>query len=463
MAFETPTLDEAHDFAIALHRALLPELDVSEFSHNWKWTRAQAGGTYGNHAHVNAVKNDVMPDTATRDTADRWGGIRGVKRKTASPARKASALRCSGTPGTPVPDLTPLTHVPSGLQFRTVGGSVVGPLGNVDVGVVAIDVGSRTRLNAGEVLTLQTPIAGLSDDAELQRALDEGGDDAELDSDYVPRYLQRWKNPPLGGTQSDFVKFATDQDGIATAFCYPLRAGLGTVDVAPLHAGSGVFRVLTPTELTTLFAVMDAKRPVAMKAFRLLAVVPQTVNVHATIVDDGSIASAFDWDDTDPPICLAWNPATRVMQFPAGTRPAAMQANDRLTISDGATGKERVIESLSGADAVVLVADGPGDVPTPGASTIFAGGPLIEPARRAVQALFDSLGTANPDANRYGPWEGNLRPNAIGRSIASVPGVLDLGALITPSSTVVASDLAFPNDGMIGLLIAGQILLRRAH
>jgi len=462
MAFETPTLDEAHAFSIALCRALLPELDVSELSHNWKWLRTQAGGTYGNFAHTNAVKNDVMPDTATGDTADRWGGIRGVKRKTASPARKASALRFSGTPGTPVPDTTPLTHLPSGLQFRVVGGRLIGPLGNVDVGVVAIDVGARTRLNAGEVLTLQTPIAGLSDEAELQLALDEGGDDAELDGEYVPRYLQRWKNPPLGGTQSDFQKFATDQEGIAAAFAYPLRAGLGTVDVAALHAGSGAFRVLTTAELASLFAAMNAKRPIAMKGFRLLTVVPQAVDVHATLVDDGSLASAFDWDDTTPPICVAWDPATRVLQL-AGGRPATLQANGRLTISDGATGKERVVESLIGADAVALAADGAGDVPTPGASVIFSGGPLVEPARRAVQALFDSLGTANPDAHRYGPWEGNLRPSAIGRAIASVPGVLDLGTLTTPAATVVASDPLFPNDSTIGLLIAGRILIRKAH
>ncbi len=279
----------------------------------------------------------------------------------------------------------------------------------------------------------------------------------------MPRYLQRWKNPPLGGTQSDFQKFATDQEDIAAAFCYPLRAGLGTVDVAALHAGSGAFRVLTAAELAALFAVMSTKRPVAMKAFRLLTVVPQPVNVQATLVDDGSIASAFDWDDASPPTCLAWNAATRVLQLSGGTRPATMQANDRITISDGATGRERVIDSLVGPDAIMLVADSAADVPTPGVSTIFAGGPLVEPARRAVQALFDSLGTANPDARRYGPWEGNLRPSAIGRAITGVPGVLDLGSLIAPSATVVASDQPFPNDGTIGLLIAGRVLIRKAH
>ncbi len=468
MAFETPTLDESHAFAIALTRALLPDLDVSEFSHNWKWLLTQSGGVFGNHAHTNAVKNDVMPDTATSDTADRWGNIRGVKRKTASPASKAAALRFSGTATTPVPDATPLTHLPSGLQFRTVGAGVVGSLGNVDVGVISIDLGSKTRLNAGEVLTLQTPIAGLQDDAELQLALDQGGDDAELDGSYVPRYIERFKNPPLGGTQSDFQKIATDSTdtgggGFASAFCYPVRAGFGTVDVAALNAGSGLFRIPTAPQIAALLAVYAVRRPVAMKTLRVLTVVSQAVNVEATVVDDGSIASAFDWDDTTPPTCLAFNAGTRVLQFSAA-RPATMQANDRITISNGATGKERVIESLLSTDSVVLVADGAGDVPTAGASTIYSGGPLVQPARLALQALFDSLGTANPDTNRYGPWEGNLRPNAIGRAITTVPGVIDLGVLVTPVATVVANDpIRNPTDTTIGLLIAGRLLVRNAH
>jgi hypothetical protein len=125
-----------------------------------------------------------------------------------------------------------------------------------------------------------------------------------------------------------------------------------------------------------------------------------------------------------------------------------------------------VIESLSSTDSFVLVADGAGDVPTAGVSTVYSGGPLVQPARLALQALFDSLGTANPDTVRYGPWEGNLRPNAIGRAITGVPGVLDIGTggLIAPASTVVASDpVSNPIDSTIGLLIAGRLLVRKAH
>src|SRR5262245_31215147 len=141
MVFEPTSLDDQHAFAIALYRALLPELDVSDFSHNWKWTRTQAGTTFGNQAHINEVKNDVMPDSATGDTADRVGNLRGVVRNTASPARKASALRFTGTPPTQIPDATPLTHIPSGLRYRTVGATAIGSQGTVDASVIALDVG----------------------------------------------------------------------------------------------------------------------------------------------------------------------------------------------------------------------------------------------------------------------------------------------------------------------------------
>jgi uncharacterized phage protein gp47/JayE len=469
MAFQPLTVDESHALAINFLRRLLPDIDVSEESLPWAILGAVAGAVGGNFAHNAAAQNDTMPDTATRDMADRWGNFRGVLRKGASPASKPNALRFVGIPNTPIPDATKLVHRPSQLQFRTVGPTAIGAGASVDVSVIAIDVGSKTRLAAGEVLSLQESIPGVQDDAELQLPLDQGGDDAEEDDDYVPRYLQRWKNPPLGGTASDFVKVATDAPekgggGMAAAYCYPNRMGFGSVDLAPLHAGSGQFRVLAAAETSALFAIMNAQRPVGMRGFRVLQVVTQIVNVEVTIFDDGSLSSAPDWDDTTPPTCAGWTASTRMLQLAGGTRPSSLQPNDRITFSDGATGRERVVESLSGTDSVVLVFDPLGDVPTPGTSIVYAGGQLVEPSRRAVQAVFDALGTANPDQVRYGAWEGNLRPTAISRAITAVPGVLDVGALVSPTATVTANDpAANPLDSTIGLLIAGRILVRRAH
>jgi len=237
-------------------------------------------------------------------------------------------------------------HRPSGLQYRTVGATAIGSGGTVDASVTAIDLGSKTRIGPPEVLTLQQSIGDVQDDAELQLVLDQGGDDAELDGDYVPRYLQFWANPPLGGTASDFEKLARAQPGVASAYCYPNRLGPGTTDLAVLHAGSGQFRVFSSGETSSLFTTLNALRPIGMRQFRILQAVTQVITVEVTIVDDGSLSSRPDWDDRVAPTCAGWNASTRTLQFAGGSRPPSLQPNDRITISDGSTGRERIVESI---------------------------------------------------------------------------------------------------------------------
>jgi uncharacterized phage protein gp47/JayE len=467
--FDIPTLDEQHAFLIALMKALLPLADVSELTPNWLWTRTQAGGATDNHAHISNVENDLLPDTAIDDMQDRWGTILGVPRKAATPARKDKALRVTGTVATPVPNGQQLRHT-SGLIFAINGaGFAVGAGGYVDCDVVAIDTGSATRLNAGETLTFLATPAGLNDDAELQLDLDEDGTDKESNGAYQIRILNRLSNPPLGGAQNDYVQWALDQAGIAAAFCYPVRAGTGSVDLAALHEGSGNARVLLAGEVTALQAAIAALKPVAV-TFRVLTVVPRAVNVEYKFLPDGDVQSECDWNDAVAPLVLAWQPGgvARKLQFQGGTRPPDMVPGMRIihhAIAGGSTGQEFVIESLSGADAVILeTAPNPAPVNN---DVIYSGGPLVQPIRAAIQALIDSLGTANPDTKRYGAWEGNLRPGSIDRVSRSIEGVLD-GVVVLPAAVEQAVDFAFPayippNDNQVELLIAGEILVHRNH
>lgn len=469
MALTIPTLDEKHAILIALHKRHLPDIDVSDMSDAWLELRTLAGAVTGNHAHLAAAFNDLMPDTATGDTQIRWGTMRGVVKKTATPARKADALRIVGTPTTAVPDAILLNHV-SGQTFRTVGASVIGAGGYVDVDVVAISLGSASRLNKGEKLTFDVPVAGLEEEAELQKALDEDGTDAELEGAYAARIASRWSSPPRGGAAVDYEQWALEVVGIASAYAYPLRAGLGTVHLTAMHAGSGDARILTAPEVAELQALIDKKKPVSVKggsgvskAFRVLQVVAAPTNVEYKVIPNGEPEFAFDWDDTVAPIAHAatpWDAATRKLQFTAA-RPGSIAAGHRLIIGNGTTGKERVVEALSGADAVILEADSAGDVPVAG-SIIYAGGPLVQPVRLVILALIDSLGTANLDTKRYGSWEGNLRPTAIGRVATAVKGVLD-GVIVTPVVNVAASDPEYPDDATIGLITPARTLVRWNH
>ncbi|MGN6103740.1 MAG: baseplate J/gp47 family protein [Kofleriaceae bacterium] len=458
MTFRPLTLVEQHEILVALHKAVRPEDDVSEGSYNSLSLLTIAAAVTDGHAHHNANLNDMLPDTAEGDELRRWAKIRGVVLKGATPARKSSALRVTGTAGEPVPGNTELVHV-SGLRYKIVGDELVGALGYVDCDVVAIDTGRATRLNKGETLRFLTPLPNIEEEAELQLALDEDGFDAEQDSEIQARLLSRFRDPPRGGTRVDYEQWALEQTGIAAAFAYPLRNGLGTVDLAALHAGSGTARLLQPGEIAALQATIDQLRPVGVKGCRVLTVVPKPVDVEVLILPDGLAEHAFDWHDQPTPTVSAWTPATRVLKFAGGARPSSLKAGDRLTIAQGPTGRERVVESLGpGADEVTLEVDPVGDTPAVG-NTIYAGGPLVAPARAAIQALFDALGTANPDAKRYGPWEGNLRIGTLGDA-AKLRGVLDR-TVVAPTANVTALDPPYPANDVIELLIAGRILVRR--
>lgn len=457
-AYPLPTLEELHGFLIAdfFNTFRDDEPDVSEGSFNWLWLRTFAAAVTGNHAHINALLSELMPDTAEGDLLRRWAAIKGLSVKEATGARKANAYRVFGTPATVVPDGATLNHS-SGLRFQTASSDVIGPGNYVDVDIAAIDTGSATRLNAGEALTFAAPVAGLKEAGELQLDMDEDGTDAELDGDLSRRLAKRFSDPPRGGSIADYVAWATDVTGIADAYCYPVRRGWGSVDVTALHKATSSARILSAPEAADLQSIMDTKRPVGIKAFRVLLVNAESVDIEHTVIPDGSAAAAFDWDDTTPPTVSAWDSVLRKLTFVA--RPSSMKAGDRITVATGATGKERIVDALDGASAVILTVDENGDTPT---GTIYSGGPLVQPVRAAILAHIASLGTANPDAKRYGTWEGNLRPNAINRAAGAVEGYLD-GTTIAPAATVEASDPAYPSDGTVGLIVPGRVLVRWEH
>lgn len=56
----------------------------------------------------------------------------------------------------------------------------------------------------------------------------------ETAAELLARLLEYIRRPPAGGNRYDFVKWSLSIDNVASAFCYPLAQGLGTVDVVLL-------------------------------------------------------------------------------------------------------------------------------------------------------------------------------------------------------------------------------------
>ncbi len=459
--FIVPTLEESHALLVALTKALFPTIDVSPKSFPALFTKTMAAAATDNHAHIVSALADLLPDTAGDDgPIDRWGSIVGRPRKGATPARKSDALRLvNNTASDVVVSGSPtLTHV-SGLRFQISAGLTVPANGTADANLVAVDTGSATRLAAGEDLTFDATPSGLEEVARLVLDLDEDGVDREDVGAYRNRVLARFRTPPLGGAQADYVTWSLEVIGIAAAYCYPNRAGLGTVDVAALHAGTGTARILSSPERDELLAYLNTRRPVSA-AVRVLEVAPQVVSVEVALVDTGEEFTAWDWIDEVPLTVSAWNSGTRTLTF-SSDRPDSLQAGGRVVVrpvSGLGTGEPYVVESLVSTNAVVLE-QAPSVAPVSG-DPVYSGGGLTDSVRAAITAHFATLGTANPDTASYGGWEGNLRLAAINQVVIGVPGVRDL-EVVAPVANVEGIDLPFPFDNYVGLIVPLRVIARK--
>jgi len=413
------------------------------------------------HAHVDVVYEDLLPDGAAGARLDRLGKIYNVIRKPATAAEGEDILRLVGDAGSTFTSGAQLAHEDGTLYQLTESGTI--PAGGyADVSIGALDTGSGTRKQAGQVLTFLTAPAGIESAAELQADLDQGGEDEESDGAYSVRILDKIRAPGMGGNAHDYVVWAMQVAGVDSAYCYPTRQGLGTVDVAALHSGRGTARLLTSLQNAALQAYIDTVRPVSVADFRVLTVSAEPVDVEVTLAPLTSVY-AYDWDDITPPVVSSYTPASRVLKFTAA-RPLDMIVGDRLvyvsTAEPFGDGSELVVETLGpGADEVTLKAltSAQAAAPPVAGNKVYSGGPLVEPARQALLELMDTFGPARGDS-AYGAWEDTLRISSIYREVTIPPGSGET-VIIAPSGNVRPANEA-PND-TIGLLVPRQIVVRR--
>lgn len=451
--FDTLSVDELTEQNVATFANQLPDKNVGRNSDNWTRMRVLSGAAGDIHDNVRAAYRDAMPDTVAEKLIGRHLGIWGIDRKGESEASGVDAGKVRGANGSTFAVTDTLVHK-SGLRFKPTAGGVVPISGEVLTGIISIDVGPETRLTAGEVLEWEIPPAGLEAQVVLVADLDSGGLAEEGLGAVRTRMLDRIRLGARGGSASDWKAWVLESAAyIATAYTWPNRAGKGSVDVAGLKLGSGAARLLDGSERTALLTYVNAKRPVHAGA-RALEVITQTQNVEVILEPKKDSAFAKDWAPEVQLTVSAWNAGTRQLTF-GQDRPSSMGVGHRLVI-EATSGVVLEIESLVSTNAVILV-DALGQTPA-SPNDVYPAGPLTEPARDAILALFDTLGPRLGDFGQ-GDWESSLLVGDLS-DVVSIDGVRNR-TLVTPTVDVEpTAESPYPDDTQVRVLIAGNVLVR---
>lgn len=233
---------------------------------------AVAAAIEGLYQHQQWIVRQILPDTADADYLERWGSLFAITRKPAVAA--TGTITFTGIANSAIPLGTEAKTV-TGIAFITTAAGVVGVGGTVTIAARASQPGAAGNQAAATALTLTAAPAGVQSAATIGTMT--SGVDVESDSALLARLLDRIRQPPHGGAKHDYRAWALEVSGVTEAYVYPLRRGLGTVDVAIVSSGG-----LPSAQLVAdTQAHIDGLRPVTADC---VVLAPTAVAVAVTAV-----------------------------------------------------------------------------------------------------------------------------------------------------------------------------------
>ncbi len=188
--------------------------------------RANAGAAHNLYGYLDWISRQILPDTAEADMLARHAAIwLQQQRKAAIGATGNVGL--TGTNGAPVPIGSPMVR-DDGVEFRTTAAVVLG-VGTTIAAVEEVAGGIAGDTAPATQLRFVAPIAGVNAVATVQAPGLTGGAAEEDDEALRTRLLARIRNPPNGGSRSDYERWALEVPEVTRAWVFPGWMGTGTV------------------------------------------------------------------------------------------------------------------------------------------------------------------------------------------------------------------------------------------
>lgn len=175
--------------------------------------RAYGGAVHLLYGYVAWAAKQLFPDLADPEYMARWASIWGVLRTAATYAH--GNVTFTGVDGSIITTGTRLKRS-DGIFYLTTGSATV-TAGTATLPVQAVNAGTLGNVQAGGALAVVISVPGVSTNATVAAGGLIDGLDAELDDSLLGRLLDRIRQPPHGGAEFDYVKWAKEVAGVTRA------------------------------------------------------------------------------------------------------------------------------------------------------------------------------------------------------------------------------------------------------
>ena len=241
---------------------------------------AVAAALEGLYQHQQWIVRQILPDTADADYLERWASLFNINRKAAVSA-SGTITFTAATNGAIA--IGTEAKTPDGVAFVTTAGGLITAGASLTLAARAVVPGITGNITANTALTLTAAPAGVNSSCVVATAMT-GGMDVESDAALLSRLLARLRNPPHGGNASDYLAWALAVPGVTEAYVYPMRRGLGTVDVVIEGANGSLPSAQLIADTQT---AINAVKPVTASCL-VLAPVLVPVAITATLTLSGT-------------------------------------------------------------------------------------------------------------------------------------------------------------------------------
>lgn len=244
--------------------------------------RVMAGIAHGLYGFIAFAAKQIIPTTANLTYLKLWASFWGVVWKARAKAHGAAVF--TGTDGSPIASGTLLQRA-DGVEFTTDEDGVIAG-GTATIAVTASEAGADGNTAAAATLSLVSPIAGVQGTATVGAGTLSGGADDETPESLLTRLLQRVQNPPEGGADHDYERWALERPGVTRAWIYRAWLGAGTVGIAFVYDDRADI-IPTEQDVADMQAYLEApSRGPSTADIIAFAPVPDPIDPDITLTPD---------------------------------------------------------------------------------------------------------------------------------------------------------------------------------